>query len=204
MSVGSFSRMGAVAVLLAVSVLPARAAEYRHPKNVFAVTYDERIWSPDIDASGDFGIQCREDACKGALAGCFVNTQRVVFGSVERIMQGFDGERIARDQMAAFAEQKAALEQKVAGSVSWDRTADVPPQVVLAYAPRQIAGHPVLQAEFRMSMAGQVARYVSYMTAGASHSIAIVCHASEESIAEWRPRFDALMAAFRTPAPKTR
>jgi hypothetical protein len=192
------------ALLLAAAAAPALSADYRDPKNVFAISYDEGVWSLDIDESGDFGLRCAQDACKGAVTGCFVNKERVLFGTVERIMKGFDGARIAQDQIAVFAEQKAVLEKGVASGVTWDVAADVPPQLVQAYAPRRIAGHPFLQAEFRMSMAGKTARYVSFMTAGASHSIAIVCHASEESFGEWRPRFEALMASFRTPAPKGR
>jgi hypothetical protein len=74
---------------------------------------------------------------------------------------------------------------------------------VQPYAPWGRTGHPVQQAEFRMSMAGQTARYVSYITAAGSYSVAMVCHATEDHIETWRPRFDALMAAFQ-PTPRSR
>lgn len=203
MTIVTVKRVSLAIALLGVAMVAAQAAEYRDPKNIFGFNYDENVWALDIDADGDFGLQCKPDACKGALAGCYVNKQRVVFGSVDRIMKSFDPERVAQEQLQAFSEQKADLEKSVASNVTWDRAADVPPQVVEAYAPRRIGGHPVLQAEFRMSMAGQVARYVSYLTAAGSHSLAVVCHASEPAIDEWRPRFEALMAAFQ-PAPSAK
>jgi hypothetical protein len=189
--------------LLGVAMVTAQAAEYRDPRNVFAFNYDDTIWDLDVDASGDFGLQCKPEACQGAISGCYVNTQRVPLGSVDRIMKSFDPARIAQEQIGAFAEQKAELEKSVASNVTWDKAADVAPQLVTPYASRRIAGHPVLQAEFRMSMAGQAARYVSYLTAAGSHSIAVVCHASEGAIADWRPRFEALMTAF-DPAPNAK
>ena len=179
---------------------PALAAEFRDPKNVFVITYDETVWSLDTDASGDFGVECQDAACKGSFAGCSLSKQRSPHRSAEHIMQSFDAEGIAREQLAAFAAQKAELEDAVAGTVRWDKSADVMPELVQPYARVQIGGRPVLQAEYRMSMAGSLARYVSYMTATASHSIAMVCHAAEADIETWRPRFEALMAAFR-PAP---
>jgi hypothetical protein len=178
----------------------ASAAEYRDPKNAFGFSYDETVWQTDIDKSGEFGLSCARDACKGAHVGCYVDKERVLFGSVERIMKRLDPERIAAEQMEAFAAQKAELEKSVASTVTWDRGADFAPQLVEPYARHTIAGHPVMRAEFRMSMAGKSARYVSYLTASGSHSIAVVCHANEEAIGEWRPRFEALMAGFQ-PAP---
>ncbi len=178
----------------------ASAAEYRDPKNVFGFSYDETLWQADIDQSGEFGLACAGDACEGAHVGCYVEKQRVLFGSVERIMRRFDTDSIAAEQMEAFARQKAELENSIASTVTWDRSADTAPQLVEPYARHTIAGHPVMRAEFRMSMAGKSARYVSYLTAAGSHSIAVVCHASEEAIGEWRPRFEALMAGFR-PSP---
>jgi hypothetical protein len=195
--------IGLLGVAMVTAQITADAAEYRDPRNVFAFKYDDTVWVSDIDANGDFGLQCKPEACQGAISGCYVNTQRVLLGSVDRIMKSFDPERIAQEQIEAFAEQKAELEKSVASNVTWDKAADVAPQLVAPYAPRRIAGHPVLQAEFRMSMAGQAARYVSYLTAAGTHSIAVVCHASEGAIAEWRPRFEALMAAF-DPAPNAK
>lgn len=195
-----FLRLALVLLTAATAVVPAAAAEYRDPKNVFAFTYDEAVWQTDIDSSGEFGLACRGEACNGAVVGCYVEKQRVPFGTVDRIMRRFNPEQIAAEQIQAFAEQKAELEKTVASAVTWDRTADVQPSVIEPYAARTISGHPVLRAEFRMSMAGKTARYVSYLTAAGSHSVAVVCHASEDAAATWRPRFEALMAAFN-PAP---
>lgn len=203
MSASFFHRMVVATGLLLAATASASTADYRDPKNVFGFSYDDSIWSLDIDANGDFGLQCKPESCKSAVTGCYVNKQRVLFGSVERIMQSFNTERIAQEQIAAFVEEKVAVEKDLDGKIGWDKAADVPPQVVQAYAPREIAGHPFLQAEFRMSMAGQAARYVSYMTASGSHSIAIVCHATESAIDDWRPRFEALMGSFQ-PAPRTK
>lgn len=203
MSVWSFRRMAIATCVLLAAATSAFAAEYRDPENVFAFTYDDNLWSLDIDASGEFGVECKPDACQGAIAGCSLSKQHVPLGSVARIMKTFDGAEVAREQIAAFAEQKAELERTVASAVSWDREADVPPQLVQPYRPWSFSRHPVQQAEFRMSMAGQTARYVSYMTAAGSYSVAMVCHATEAQIETWRPRFDALMAAFQ-PAPRAK
>jgi hypothetical protein len=200
MTMLSVPRMALAMAVLAAAIGMAPAAEYRDPKNVFGFSYDEALWQTDIDQSGEFGLACRPDACKGAIVGCSVEKERVLFGSVARIMKSFDPERIAAEQIQAFAEQKAELERSVASAVTWDRSADFAPQLVEPYTRHMIAGHPVMRAEFRMSMAGKTGRYVSYLTAAGSHSVAVVCHASEDVIAEWRPRFEALMAGFQ-PAP---
>jgi hypothetical protein len=55
-----------------------------------------------------------------------------------------------------------------------------------------------------MSLFGKDSRYVSFGTAGASHMFTIMCQAPEAAIGEWRPRFEALMATFSMPAPKSR
>jgi hypothetical protein len=193
-------RVSLAIVVLGAALAPGLAAEYRDPRNVFGFSYDDSLWSLDIDQSGEFGLACSEGACQGAVVGCSVEKERVPSGTVARIMKGFDPEQIAAGQMQAFAAQKAELETSLASAATWDRAADVPPQLVEPYAPRTIAGHPVLRAEFRMSMAGNAARYVSYLTAAGSHSVAVVCHASEAAIDAWRPRFEALMAGFQ-PAP---
>jgi hypothetical protein len=80
----------------------------------------------------------------------------------------------------------------------------VPAQIVERPAQRQIAGLSVVQAEFRMSLVGKVDRYAFFATTGASHVITILCDAPEAAIGEWRPRFEALMASFSAPAPKSR
>lgn len=203
MSSRSFCGVAVAACAMLSAMTSTFAADYRDPRNVFGFTYDESIWSLDIDASGDFGVECKPGACEGAIAGCSLSKERVAFGSVARIMKSFDGAAIAQEQMAAFAEQKAELERMVADSVSWDRAGDVTPTLVQPYQPRQIGSHPVLQAEFRMSMAGKTARYVSYMTAAGSYSVAMVCHVTEADIDTWRPRFEALMATFQ-PTPASR
>jgi hypothetical protein len=204
MSVWSFRRTAiATCVLLLAAATSAVAAEYRDPEQVFAFTYDDKLWSLDIDASGEFGVECKPDACQGAVAGCSLSKEKVPLGSAERIMKTFDGIEVAREQIAAFAEQKAELERTVASAVSWDRDADVQPELLQPYRPWSTSRHPVQRAEFRMSMAGQTARYVSYMTAAGSYSVAMVCHATEAQIETWQPRFDALMAAFQA-APRTK
>ena len=201
MSYGSFARMSAAALLL-LAASAAFAGEYRDPKGIFAVTYDDSIWSLDMDQSGDFGVECRKEVCKEAAVSCSVSTQRIPLVSTERIMANLDSKEIARVQLDAFAEQKVAAEKTSPGKVTWDKASDVSPQLVQPYESRLIAGRSVLQGEFRMSIVGERARYVSYMTAGANHLIAIMCVSSDEAIGESRPRFDGLMARFRSPAPK--
>lgn len=203
MSFRSFCGTAIAGGMMLAAVTSAFAADYRDPKHVFSLAYDDSIWSLDIDESGDFGVECRPGACQGAVAGCSLSKERVMFGSVARIMKSFDGESVAREQLLGFAEQKAELEQTVADNVSWDRSADVNPSLVQPYEARQVGGHPMMQAEFRMSMAGATARYVSYMTAAGSYSVAVVCHATEAHIDVWRPRFEALMATFR-PTPQAK
>ncbi len=203
MSVWSFRSIAMAVCVMLGGTASALAAEYRDPKNIFGLTFDENVWSLDVDADGEFGVQCAPGACLGAVAGCSLSKQHVPSGSVARIMKSFDGESIAREQMAAFAAQKAELEEALADRVTWDPAAEVAPEIVQPYTPRDLAGHPVLQAEFRMSMAGKMARYVSYMTAAGSYSIAVVCHATEADIDAWRPRFETLMASFR-PGPRAR
>ena len=89
------------------------------------------------------------------------------------------------------------------GTLTWNKEANVAPEIVREYAPRQIAGRPFQVAEFRMSMLGELARYASYMTGTAGHSIAIVCHASDRAYETWLPRFEAFVAAIRiADAPK--
>jgi hypothetical protein len=192
----------AAACALAAANAAAPAAEYRDPNNVFAFAYDDKIWQTEIDKDG-FGLTCRPDACKTAQVGCFVETERVPSGSVERIMKNLDSARIAREQLEVFAKRKAELEKTVGSAVTWDRTADTPPRLIAPYAAHRIGGHPALKAEFAVTMAGNAARYVSYLTAAGNHSIAVVCHAPDSAIAAWRPRFEALMAGFR-PAPEAK
>ncbi len=203
MSFRSFCGTAIAACVILAAATSAFAADYRDPKHVFSLTFDDSIWSLDIDASGEFGVECKPGACEGAVAGCSLSKERVPLGSVARIMKSFDGDSVAREQMVAFAEQKAELERTVADNISWDRSADVNPALVQPYEARQFGGHPMMQAEFRMSIAGQAARYVSYMTAADSYSVAVVCHATETHIDAWRPRFEALMASFR-PSPRAR
>jgi hypothetical protein len=204
MSYGSFARIsGAAALLLALSASAVVAGEYREPKGVFAITYDDRIWSIDKDDS-DFGLECREEACKGAGAGCSVHKQWIPLHSAASIMQLLDGKELAKAHIEGFAEEKASSEKAHAGRVNWDRTSDVPPQLVQPFASRRIGGLAFTQAEYRMSLLGDVVRFVSYVTAGASYGIFVMCRGSEDAIKEWRPRFEALAASLRIPAPKSR
>lgn len=204
MSYGSFSRTsGAIALLLALSAAPAFTVEYRDPKGVFALIFDDNTWSVDKDAS-DFGLECREEACKGAIAGCIVTKQWFPLLSAKTVLTNLGTGDFAQGQIEGLAEEKKVQEKSLAGRMSWDDRFDVPAQLVERPAQRQIAGLSVVQAEFRMSLVGKVNRYVSFATAGASHAITLICHASEEAIGEWRPRFEALIASLRVPAPKSR
>ena len=119
-------------------------------------------------------------------------------------MQLFDGKELAEIHIEGFAEEKASSEKTYAGRVNWDRTSDVPPQVVQSFASRQIAGFEFMQGEFRVSILGSVTRFVSYFTGRDSYGVFAMCRVSEVAIEDWRPRFEALMASFSAPAPKSR
>ena len=203
MSYGSFARSGAAALLLALSASMAFAGEYRDPRGVFAITYDDKVWSREKDDS-EFGLECREAACNGAGAGCSVHTQWRPLHSAARILKLLAGKELAEAHIEGFAEEKASSEKAHAGRVNWDRTSDVPPQLVQPFASRRIAGLAFTQAEYRMSLFGDVVRFASYVTAGDSYGIFVMCRVSEDVIEEWRPRFEALAGSLRIPAPKSR
>ena len=202
MSYGSYLRVEVAALLLALSAAPVFAVEYRDPKGVFALTYDDSTWSVDMDGT-DFGLKCREEACKGARAACTFTQQWIPLLPAKTILAGL-AEDLAKGTLEGLAEEKAAQEKSLAGRMTWDDRDDVPAQVVERPAQRQVAGVSFVQAEFRMSLVGKVDRYVTFATAGASHVISILCDAPEAAIGEWRPRFEALMASFSVPAPKSR
>ncbi|MBV6487839.1 MAG: hypothetical protein H3C55_14120 [Pseudorhodoplanes sp.] len=196
-----------VLLLLAMAgsaAAPAAGAEYRDPQDVFSVTYDDGVWEREDEQ--ELSLQCREEACGGAIVGCFFTKEPANGAPAAVIMRSFDAAQIARAQIEAFADQKERLEREFSGVIEWNKAVDVAPVVTQPYAPRTIAGLPFQVAEFRLSMLGQVARYASYMTAADGYSIAAVCHASEEAYPRWRPRFEALVEALRIagPAPAPR
>ena len=196
--------LAAVAAMAGIAAAPAAGAGYRDPQDVFSLSYEESVW--ERDGEEELSLHCRDDACGGAIAGCFFTKEAANGAPAALVMQSFDAAEIARTQVAAFAEQKERLEREFAGVVDWNKAVDVAPAVAQPYAPRTIAGLLFQVGEFRLSMLGQVARYASYMTAADGYSIAIVCHASENAYERWRPRFEALVAALRIagPAPAPR
>jgi hypothetical protein len=207
MSYGSYLRAGAAAaLLLALSAVPVFAAEYRDPKGVFALTYDDSTWLVDKDDT-DFGLECREQACKGASASCTFMKQWIPLLSAKTVMAALAGEDFAKGQVEALAEAKEAQEKEVTGRTgrkTWDDRYDVPAHLAERPTQRQIGAHSFLHAEIRMSLFGKEIRYVFFTTAGANHTIPIMCQAPAGAIGEWRPRFEALMASLSTPAPKLR
>jgi hypothetical protein len=207
MSYGSFARAGAIAgLLLALSAAQAFAAEYRDPKGVFGLAYDDSTWSVDKEDT-NFGLECREEACKGASASCTFIKQWIPLLPATAVMAVLAGGDFAKGQVEALAEATEAQEKELAartGRKTWDDRYDVPAHLVDRPTQRQIGAHSFMHAEIRMTAFGKGFRYVSFATAGANHMIQILCQAPEAAIGEWRPRFDALMAALSTPAPKSR
>lgn len=160
---------------LAVTVMcsgVASAGTFVDPNGAFALTYDDAVWSLEYDEKEkDLTLSCRRNSqdCAGAFAACSVASSWVPFGNVQRLTDSFDGDDIARVQLEAFAKQKADTE-KITADRSWEAR-DFPPRLVQPYMRRDIAGHPVFEAEFRVSIAGEVGRYMSYSTAARGYSV---------------------------------
>lgn len=114
---------------------------------------------------------------------------------------------VAKNLLEVVAEQKEAQEKELverAGRKIWDDRDDVPAHLAEGPTQRQFGAHSFVHAEIRVSVFGKATRYISFATAGSNHMFPITCQADEAAIGEWRPRIEALMASFSTPAAKWR
>lgn len=188
----------ALAGLLAAAIFsPAGAAEYRDPKGVFVLSYDDTIWTIKHDTEGEIEIECTREACDGINAGCSASRVWVPFGTTKILTESFDARDTERTLIDVLAKQKAVSDKETA-----DRPPDaeeVEPTLTVPYTLRHIGGgaHPIHEAELRVSFAGIVNRFISISTGARSYSMAFVCYVPEKRLAEWRPRFDALIEGFR-------
>jgi hypothetical protein len=188
------------AFLAAANGLPAGAAEYRDPKDVFTISYDEAVWTIKPGADGEIEIECAKPACAGTNIGCSVSRIWVPFGTTKILTESFDARDTENTLIDVLAKQKA-----IADKETTDRPPDAEeaaPTLMVPYTLRHVGGtHPVHEAELRVSFAGSVNRFISISTSASGYSMAFVCYAPEKRIAEWRPRFDALIEGFR-PGPQ--
>jgi hypothetical protein len=188
-------------LLLALHGAAAGAAEYRDPRAVFTMTYDEAIWTFKPGSDGELEIECTKEACAGGTAGCSVSRVWMPLGTIRILTSSFDAKDTERVLIDVLSKQKAVSDKET--SERAPDAEEVEAQLVTPYALRYLRGgeHPVYEAELRVSFAGVVNRFRSISTGARSYSLAFVCYARESQIAQWRPRFDALIEGFR-PGPQ--
>jgi hypothetical protein len=188
-------------LLLAVNGAAACAAEYRDPKAVFTMTYDEAVWTFKPGSDGELEIECTKEACAGGGAGCSVSRVWVPFGTIKILTSSFDTKDTERTLIEVLAKQKAISDQETTARPP--DAEEVAPTLMVPYTLRYVGGgaHPIHEAELRVSFAGVANRFLSISTGARSYSLAFVCYSRESRIADWRPRFDALMEGFRPGPP---
>lgn len=187
----------AALLLMGAVGMPALAAEYRDPKGVFTLSYDEAIWTFAPDADGDLDIKCTPQACQGVTTGCSVSRIWVPFGTIKRLTDSFDAKNIERTLIEVLAKHKATSDKETAER--GPDAVEVEPTLIVPHHLRYTRGgaHPIHEAELRVSFAGVANRFLSISTAARSYSLASVCYVREDQLALWRPRFDALIEGFQ-------
>ncbi len=188
-------------MLAAALCLPAGAAEYRDPKDVFTISYDDAIWTIGARAEGEFEIECASEACAGVRVGCSFSRIWVPFGTTRLLTRSFDTKDTERTLIDVLAKQKAVTDKETTARPP--DAEEVEPTLMVPYHLRHVGSgaHPVHEAEMRVSFAGTVHRFISISTGARSYSLAIVCFAPESRIELWRPRIDKLIEGFR-PGPQ--
>ncbi len=193
--------VAAAGLLFAICMGPVAAAEYRDPKGVFTIAYDEAIWTIKPGADGEIEIECATEACDGAATGCSLSRVWVPFGTTKILTDSFDARDTERMLIEVLAKQKAITDKETPERPS--DAQEVEPALTTPYALRHIGvgAHPIHEAELRVSFAGVVNRFISISTGARSYSLAFVCYVRESRLAEWRPRIDSLIEGFR-PGPQ--
>ncbi|HWV44204.1 hypothetical protein [Pseudorhodoplanes sp.] len=183
-----------VAVAAAITIaLPVCAAEYRDDAGVFTISYDEAVWTFTPGTGGGFTIDCAPKACGGTDTSCFAGRLWVPLASVARLTREFDAKDTERAVLDGLIREKAERDKGNADTGA--------PEVVQPYRLIHTSiGHPVYASDYRVSLSGQLMRFLSFSTAARSYSVAIVCRAPQDALSVWRPRIDALIEGFR-PAP---